>query len=50
MNKNKKRSDNKKIRIEFACPAGCESDNMGGQCSVKTPVIALNMIAQVLKA
>lgn len=40
----------KKIRIKFSGPAAWQSDNMGGQCSIKTPVIALNMIAQVLKA
>lgn len=40
----------KKIRIKFVSPASWEFDNMGGQCTIKTPVIALNMIAQVLKA
>lgn len=38
------------MRIKFADPAGWESYNVGGQCSVKVPVIAINMIAQVLKA
>jgi len=50
MNKNLKSSGVEKVGIKVVGPAGWESDNVGGQCSVKTPVTALNKIAQILRA